>query len=116
MDFDKLEIRLQLLNEMVSIFYALPGCSAGGALHVVLDDGNVRDSDIIFCHNELFLPQNESQRYLGLAIIQELMMLSPAQRWLWHNCESIETIRKAKNKKLISTPEGYSVWCGELRA
>lgn len=30
-------------------YYSKPGNEAGGSLHVVLDDGNVRDSDVLFC-------------------------------------------------------------------
>lgn len=32
-------------------YYKKPGNSVGGRLHIVLDDGNIRDSDIEWCIN-----------------------------------------------------------------
>lgn len=40
---------LDRVRVLVGDFYALPGCAAGGALHVVLDDGNLRTRHIEFC-------------------------------------------------------------------
>lgn len=106
---NKLEVRIYLLNDMREVFYTLPKCGAGGALHIMLDDGNLRDSDLIFCLKHLSKEENEIQRNLGTAIIHELMMLSPAQRRLWWEYMDIKEIEAAKNKKLVFSDEGYEV-------
>jgi hypothetical protein len=97
----KLETRLNLLNDMREIFYTLPGCSCGGPLHVVLDDGNMLDNYLISAQNKLHEPEYESHRFLGLAIVQELMMLSPAQRYLWWSYADFKEIEAAKDKVLM---------------
>jgi hypothetical protein len=35
--------------DIVNAYYAQRGNEAGGNLHIVLDDGNVRDGDVAFC-------------------------------------------------------------------
>lgn len=32
-------------------YYRKPGNGGWGSLHIVLDDGNVRDDDVLFCWN-----------------------------------------------------------------
>ena len=41
------------LQTLVERLYALPNCALGGPLHIVVDDYNVRDSDLDFCEGEL---------------------------------------------------------------
>ncbi len=43
---------LKPLVERIRAFYELPDCSAGGPLHIVLDDTNVEDDHIEWCLNE----------------------------------------------------------------
>jgi hypothetical protein len=57
-------------------YYALPGNGAGGNLHIVLDDGNVRDSDIEFCIERA---QEKGDKF-GEAIGRVLLRMSKTQR------------------------------------
>lgn len=40
------------LTERIDEYYAKPGNSSGGSLHIVLDDGNVEGRNVLFCYNE----------------------------------------------------------------
>ncbi len=43
---------IHIVNETIANFYNLDGENiCGGNLHIILDDGNLRDSDIFFCLN-----------------------------------------------------------------
>lgn len=85
-----LQTRLDNLNSLRDIFYEMPGCSCGGALHILLDDGNIRDTDIVFCYKELHKEKYSSQRAVGLAILHELIMLSEAHRKQWWGYEEVK--------------------------
>ncbi len=39
----------EALCELVTKLYSIPECETGGPLHIVLDDSNVSDSNIIWC-------------------------------------------------------------------
>ena len=60
----------------IDAYYRKPGNGAGGSLHIVLDDGNVRDQDIQFCLN---LARSKSD-FDGIAIAEILMLMSKTQR------------------------------------
>ncbi len=34
---------------VVMEYYSKPGNNVGGSLHIVLEDGNIKDSDVLFC-------------------------------------------------------------------
>lgn len=57
-------------------YYSVPGNAVGGSLHIVLDDGNLGDSDIEWCLGEAF--RNDDQAGVFLAYI--LLQLSSTQR------------------------------------
>lgn len=40
---------IKLMQEIVQAFYSLPGNSCGGGLHIVVDDYNVEDDNILWC-------------------------------------------------------------------
>lgn len=71
-------------------YYALPGNSGGGALHIVLEDGNVRDSDLEFCYRWAMtdgdwrdgpdLVDTGPRDHLGAALALALLAMSPTQR------------------------------------
>lgn len=44
----------KLFNELVLELYSIPDCEVGGPLHIVLDDNNIRDNDILWCIEECF--------------------------------------------------------------
>lgn len=70
------------LNDLVYKFYTFEGCLCGGPLHITLDDGNVRDSDLNFCEKELKKSAPHIQA-VGNAIIELLRSLTLEQREIW---------------------------------
>jgi hypothetical protein len=79
----ELKARLKRLDTYVALLYEEENCSVGGPLHIVLDDGNMKDSDLVFCFREAQGNEWSASRATAGIIIRELMMLSPAQRRLW---------------------------------
>jgi uncharacterized tellurite resistance protein B-like protein len=45
----KTKITLPEVTPIVKEYMNIPGNSAGGSLHIVLEDGNILDSDIEYC-------------------------------------------------------------------
>lgn len=41
------------VRELIHALYELDGCSCGGPLHIVTDDGNIEDCHIRWCIDEL---------------------------------------------------------------
>ncbi len=62
--------------EAMSEYYSMPNNGAGGRLHLVLDDLNVRNSDLEFCE-KLCLKEGD---WLGLKIIEFLQMFPEQDR------------------------------------
>ena len=56
--------------------YRDAGHHVGGNLHVVLDEGNIRDSDILFCRDEAIAHQDHE----GVKIANLLLQMSKTQR------------------------------------
>jgi hypothetical protein len=94
------ETRIGLLWEFRYMFYAQWDCVCGGPLHILLDDGNVKDSDIQFCREELQLPRWDHIRELGTVILDMLGKLSPAQRLYWYEHREMQEIWDAANKDI----------------
>lgn len=61
---------------LVRAYYAKPGNGAGGNLHIVLDDYNVRDDDVQFCL-DLAEQFNDED---GAALAKLLLKMSKTQR------------------------------------
>ena len=61
---------------LVKDYYALPNNGAGGSLHIVLDDGNVQDSSIIFCLD--ICKKNNDEK--GIKLCNLLLRMSKTQR------------------------------------
>ena len=57
-------------------YYAKDGNGAGGNLHIVLDDCNVKDGHVIFC-KEQCIQRGDSD---GLALCELLLRMSRTQR------------------------------------
>ena len=72
---------------------------------VVLDDGNMRDEDLIYGYQRLANAPSP-QRYLGRAILQLLATLSPAQRDSWYRYDETSTIIAAR-ETTWDRPEGW---------
>lgn len=61
---------------LVLEYYALPGNLVGGNLHIVLDDGNVKNSDVEFCINKC----REYNDLKGIVLCELLLRMSKTQR------------------------------------
>lgn len=61
---------------VVRAYYAKPGNGAGGSLHLVLDDGNIGTSSVVFCR-EYALRNNDLD---GVALAELLLKMSYTQR------------------------------------
>ncbi len=61
---------------LVRAYYARPGNSAGGSLHIVLEDGNVKNRDVEFCR----LWAEERGDVDGVALAEILLNMSQTQR------------------------------------
>lgn len=57
-------------------YYELPHDGLGGNLHIVIEDQNIRDSDIQFCKEQAEAEGDE----LGVLIADALMQMSKTQR------------------------------------
>ena len=58
------------------IYYGMTGNGAGGILHIVLDDGNIKNSDIEFC---IALAKEKSD-YIALELCYDLLSLPNKSR------------------------------------
>ncbi len=106
---DPLRARCDRLYEIQQLIYAEAGCEAGGPLHILLDDGNVRDVDLVACYQYLQAPDAEHVRGLGIALLHELTFLNEAQRYYWWSHAELHDIRRAERGRLVRTPNGYEV-------
>ena len=61
---------------MVRDYYSKPGNGAGGSLHIVLDDGNLDNKDILFCR-EWAEKENDAD---GVVLADVLLSMSKTQR------------------------------------
>lgn len=81
---------MHTLRKLIGNFYQLEGCSAGGPLHILLDDDNYDIGSIMFCMNHCFEglinfdkePQHYSKEVylLGIMICNEYAKMSLEER------------------------------------
>ena len=91
-DPDNWPPRWVVLDRMVSAWYDLEGNICGGALHVILDDGNLDDTHIVGTYQWLLTNDDfASQRAFGLAILHELAMMEVGERGPWYDRHITET-------------------------
>lgn len=74
--------RLKYIRGLISGLYTIEGCAAGGLLHIVTDDGNLRDSDIKFCLEQCEEHPEKPEAKLGKLICTELLKLTEEEREL----------------------------------
>lgn len=73
----------QELCEKISAYYDKDGNSAGGTLHIVLDDGNLETDSIQWCIDNSIKDQNDEE---ALVIARELLKLGySARKRLYNN-------------------------------
>ena len=82
--------KMEVIVDLIHILYKLPGCSAGGCCHIVTDDDNIEDKDLLWIMNYCKQPENIIGRIdseLSYAICAMLFQLSREQRiyllYLW---------------------------------
>lgn len=60
--------------------------SAGGSLHIVLDDGNVEDNDIVWCLRNSIAELEGHEKALYERCARMLLILSEKERLRFINC------------------------------
>lgn len=73
------DLRPPTIDEVVKLardYFALPGNSTGGSFHIVLEDGNLSNSNVAFCSGYASGSGDVAARTLGVA----LSLLSRKQR------------------------------------
>lgn len=82
--------KMKIIVDLVHILYELPDCSAGGCCHIVTDDDNIDDEDLMWVMDYCKQPENIDRidRELSYAICEMLLQLSREQRiclfYLWN--------------------------------
>jgi hypothetical protein len=61
---------------LIRAYYAKPGNGAGGNLHIILDDGNVKDDNVKFCLTQA----REAGDKDGVRLAELLLRTSKTQR------------------------------------
>lgn len=61
---------------LVRAYYAKPGNSVGGSLHIVLEDYNVADSNVEWCRTNAWEKGDKD----GVALAEMLLLMSRTQR------------------------------------
>jgi len=74
---------LEKLSDLEAALYEFEPC--GGPLHIITDDGNVRDSDLVFCFR--WLHENPSAsavvEAVSFKILKLLSLMTEPQRVVW---------------------------------
>lgn len=87
---------LDTVREYIYCLYNLEDCSAGGLLHILLDDDSYDDDSIVFCLKECLRHPEREESQIGQLICQEYLKLSMEQRRLL--CLSYTAARNCFNK------------------
>ena len=65
--------------------YSLPGCGAGGCLHILLDDNNYDDHSLAFCREYCEKNAEGKERITAMRILDIYSSLSIKERVLFDN-------------------------------
>jgi len=79
--------RIGKLANLIAEYYKKEGNGCGGNCHLVLDDGNLEDSDIQFCKGYCAHANDDD----GLAIMREMLSLNPEERQKVYDTASVLT-------------------------
>ncbi len=80
------------LDSLNRCLHEQPEGSVGGPLHIVVDDGNLRDSDLDYCQGDSEGESDVVVRVLCLEIIKHLRQLTHPQRLVWWLRERIQGV------------------------
>ena len=73
---------LETIAEYIRCLYNLDGCCTGGLLHVLLDDDNYDDKNILLCLKKCLLNPEKEESKIGQLICEEYLKLTIQQRRL----------------------------------
>lgn len=79
--------RIGKLANLIAEYYKKEGNGCGGNCHLILDDGNLEDSDIQFCIGYCAHANDND----GLAIMREMLSLNPEERQKVYDMASVLT-------------------------
>lgn len=77
---------IDTIRSYINCLYSLEGCGTGGLLHIVTDDGNVEDKDILWCFDECSKHREKEEHMIGMIICLELIKLPIEKRRLAVTC------------------------------
>lgn len=89
MTYQEIQKTFETLDRLKTHLYEYPGCSVGGPLHVILDDGNMGDSAILFCWCEAHKGSDRYLKMLCKAILELFFELTYPQRVVWYLKERV---------------------------
>lgn len=72
--------RIKTIKAYVQCLYELDGCACGGLLHILLDEDNIYDKDILYCLGECIKHPEKEESKIGQLICEEYLKLSLDQR------------------------------------
>lgn len=107
---------LSVLDELIAALHEVEAC--GGPLHIITDDGNLRDRDLVYCYRNVSLGEavRTHTKVLCLAILHELALLTEPQRVVWwcssgHHHSELDDVEVAQilldAQDCLLMPENY---------
>ena len=74
--------KMKIIVDLIHVLYDLPECCSGGCCHIVTDDDNIEDKDLLWVMDYCKRPENTNQidKELSYAICEMLLQLSREQR------------------------------------
>lgn len=73
---------MKTVRAYVQCLYDIEGCECGGLLHILLDENNITDSDILYCLKSCIENPEREESRIGQIICEEYLKLSVEQRSL----------------------------------
>lgn len=91
---------METVLEYISCLYNLKDCCSGGLFHIMLDDDNIDDDDIIYCLKECLKHPEKEESKIGILICEEYLKMDMHERrcinWVrW--CNNFSCIKNNKN-------------------
>lgn len=77
---------LKTIRQYISCLYGIDGCASGGLLHILLDDDNCDNDDILYCLKECIQHPEREESKIGHLICEEYLKLGMEQRRLLTTC------------------------------
>lgn len=96
------------LDELNHCLHEQPDGSVGGPLHIVTDDGNLQDCDVLSCARDLEGRSGSSVVVSVVAreMVRLLLLLTPPQRLMWYLGRQLEEIGESPVGWAVRLREG----------